>query len=387
MTRGATESMVIEPAFAPLADKFFGTVRTGHGGGALAVYQHGKPVLDVWAGEHTGGDQWRRDSIALSYSTGKGVAATVVHRLADRGLIEYDAAVADYWLEFAASGKSTITVRELLNHRAGLHRVRGLVPKGCIDHDVLAEALATSPADARRRLAQGYHAVSFGTLVAELVQRVTGEDFCDVVRTEIAEPLGEQDYWFRVPADQRHRVVRLAPKVHIGGLAFDRVATSLAWTRVLNGLSQAFLPEAYLMQNDPLVHDVVQPGWNGVFSARALAKMYGAIGGAETVGGHPFLKPETLAAISTMPRNSRYDYVLGASANHWLGYHRALMPRGFTRNAFGHNGTGGSGGYVFPALGLSIGFVTSRLGGRMTSAVDMRLADFSALAERIARPH
>jgi CubicO group peptidase (beta-lactamase class C family) len=135
------------------------------------------------------------------------VAATVIHRLVDRGLIGYDRPVAEYWPEFAAAGKEFITVRELMNHRAGLQRVRGLITgDGFLDHDTTAAALASARPDPRRLRSQGYHTVTFGALVVELAQRVTGASFPDLVQAELGLPLGDEDFWFRVPAEQRHRI-------------------------------------------------------------------------------------------------------------------------------------------------------------------------------------
>ncbi len=116
---GEETSMIVDSRFIPLAIKFFRVFRSRRaGGGALAVFLRGRPVLDIWAGDIGSGNPWRRDTMAMSYSTGKGVAATVIHRLADRGLIDYEQPVADYWPEFGSAGKGSITVRELLNHRA-----------------------------------------------------------------------------------------------------------------------------------------------------------------------------------------------------------------------------------------------------------------------------
>lgn len=135
----------------------------------------------------------------------------MVHRLAERGLIGYDTPVAEYWPEFAAHGKDDITVRDVLSHRAGLHRVRGLVPgrEGILNYDMVVRALAASPPDPRRIRTSGYHAITFGWLVAEIVQRVTGAAFIDVVRDEIADPLGLDEFWFRVPESERRRIARI----------------------------------------------------------------------------------------------------------------------------------------------------------------------------------
>ncbi|WP_231611732.1 serine hydrolase domain-containing protein, partial [Rhodococcus sp. CX] len=116
MTADAVPSteMIVDPRFLQVADRFFRMFRTrSQGGGALAVYLYGEPVLDIWAGWASRDRRWAHDTIALSFSTGKGVASTVLHRLAERGLVKYDDPVATYWPEFGAAGKETITIREL----------------------------------------------------------------------------------------------------------------------------------------------------------------------------------------------------------------------------------------------------------------------------------
>ncbi|MBF9327012.1 serine hydrolase domain-containing protein [Mycobacteroides chelonae] len=382
---GEETSMIVDSRFIPLAIKFFRVFRSRRaGGGALAVFLRGRPVLDIWAGDIGPGNPWRRDTMAMSYSTGKGVAATVIHRLADRGLIDYEQPVADYWPEFGSAGKGSITVRELLNHRAGLHRERGLVPgSGFFDHDTVAAALAASSPDPRRLRLQGYHTVSFGTLVAELAQRVTNMPFPEIVQTELSEPLGEADFWFRVPREERARIAPLFPAVRVAGFDYENFAAAAGRYRRGSALVESIPAGLVGSQNHPSVHDAVQPGWNGVFTARALAKMYGALANAGEVEGIEYLRPGTVEHIAEMRPNSRYDYVLGVSPHHWLGYHRALLRGGPTSSGFGHYGTGGSGGMAFPASGLAIAFVTNHLGSRLTAVGDLRLPTFASIACRL----
>ncbi|MEU1996433.1 serine hydrolase domain-containing protein [Nocardia gamkensis] len=377
-------SMVLDARFVPLAEKFFQVCRARRtGGAALAVFRHGQPVLDIWAGDAAPGRPWQRDTMAMSYSTGKGVAATVLHRLADRGLLDYDRPVADYWPEFAAAGKESITVRELLNHRAGLHRIRGLVTGDAyLDHDTIAAALAAAAPDPRRHRAPGYHTVTFGPLVVELAQRITGRPFPDLVRSELAEPLGISDFWFRVPPEHRHRIAPLSPAVRVAGFDFETFATRARRTRYLSALADS-IPEGLVRrQNDPMVHDGVHPGWNGVFTARALATMYAALANNGVIDSTAFLTSETVAQIVRMPRATGRDYILNVTPHHWLGYHRPMTAS--NAPGLGHLGTGGSGGFAFPDVGLSIAFVTNRLGSRISAAGDLRMAAFTAMAYRLA---
>lgn len=392
----APKEMLVDPRFIRLADQFFGMFsQPSRGGGALAVYLDGKPVVDIWGGWAGKDRRWNGDTVALTFSTGKGVASTVVHRLAERGLIDYDAPVARYWPEFAAHGKDDITVRDVLSHRAGLHRVRGLVPgrEGILDYDAVIRALADSPPDPRRIRTSGYHAITFGWLVAEIVQRVTGDPFTDVVRREIAEPLGLDEFWFRVPESERYRIAKIFPHLSPPGIRWNTASSVLSWVRPIRGLAEAGMPESFdELVRDPRVHDAVMPGWNGVFSARALARMYGALANEgrvfvprrdETV---QFLRPETIEIINQVQPAESRDYVLGLPLRFTLGYHRpVLMSKQQPRKAFGHYGVGGSGAYADPELGMSIAFVTNRLGNAVTALGDARLARLAATARNTVR--
>ncbi|MGW4631353.1 serine hydrolase domain-containing protein [Nocardia sp. NPDC004415] len=386
----APRQMLVDPRFVRLADHFFGMFpQPSRGGAALAVYLDGKPVVDVWAGWAGKDQRWDGDNVALAFSTGKGVAATVLHRLAERGLLDYEAPVARYWPEFAAHGKAEITVRDVLSHRAGLHRVRGLVPgrEGILDYDAVVTALAESPADPRRVRTSGYHAITFGWLVAEIVRRVSGEPFTEVLRREVAVPLGTDEFWFQVPADQRYRIARIFPHLAPPGIRWNTASSVLSWVRPIRGLAEAGMPESFdELVRDPRVHDAVMPGWNGVFSARALARMYGALANEGVVydGATPvrFLRAETIATINRTQHTDSRDYVLGLPLRFTLGYHRpVLMTKQQPRHAFGHYGIGGSGAYADPDLRMSIAFVTNRLGNAVTALGDARLAKLAAIAQ------
>ncbi len=386
----APRQMVVDPRFIRLADHFFGMFsQPSRGGGALAIYLDGRPVVDIWAGWAAKDLRWTGENIALTFSTGKGVAATVLHRVAERGLIDYEEPVTTYWPEFGAHGKDDITVRDVLSHRAGLHRVRGLVPgrEGILDYDAVVTALAESPADPRRIRTSGYHAITFGWLVAEIVQRVTGEPFTEVLRREVAQPLGIDEFWFQVPPGQRHRIAKIFPHLAPPGIRWNTASSVLSWVRPARGLAEAGMPESFdELVRDPRVHDAVMPGWNGVFSARALARMYGALANGGQVGEVRFLRPETIETINRTQQTSSRDYVLGLPLRFTLGYHRpVLMTKQQPRNAFGHYGVGGSGAYADPDLGMSIAFVTNRLGGAVTALGDARLAKLAAIAQGTVR--
>ncbi|MEU8900092.1 serine hydrolase domain-containing protein [Nocardia sp. NPDC048505] len=358
------------------------------GGGALTVYQHGEPVVDVWAGIARPGQPWQHDTVAMAYSTGKGVASTLLHRLAERGLVQYDSPVADYWPEFAAAGKERITVRDLLTHRAGLHRLRGLLPgpaEGFLDDPAVTAALAAAAPDPRHAVTSGYHGITYGHLVAELIRRVSGSKFTELLRSEIAEPLGAEELWFRVPDGERHRIAPNFPRLTVAGMDWDRSSALLGRTRFSAAADTTPAGFADLV-SDPRLHDSVMPGVNGVFSARALARLYGALANGGELDSYRLLRPETIEKARERQVFTP-DYVLAFRIPWGLGYHGVPMKpsKADPISAFGHFGLGGSGAFADPATGMSLGFVTNRLGGKLTPLGDARLARLGTIAHNIAK--
>ncbi|HEV7362536.1 MAG TPA: serine hydrolase domain-containing protein, partial [Mycobacterium sp.] len=180
-----------DPHFANVVGKFaqqFPGRRLG--GGALSVYVDGVPVVDVWTGwaDRDGTEPWTADTGAMVFSATKGIASTVIHRLADRGLLSYDDPVAEYWPDFAANGKEEITVRDVLRHRAGLSHLRGVTKTDLMDHVAMETRLAAAPVDHLRGV-QAYHALTYGWLLSGLARAVTGKGMRELIRQEVARPL------------------------------------------------------------------------------------------------------------------------------------------------------------------------------------------------------
>jgi CubicO group peptidase (beta-lactamase class C family) len=162
-------------------------------GAAVAVYLDGALVVDLWAGhkDFARTQPWQRDTLVNVYSTTKGVTALAAHRLVDEGKLDLDAPVAKYWPEFAQAGKGAIPVRFLLSHRAGLPAVRKLLPNEALyDWTAMTDALAAETPWWTPGSAHGYHAVTFGWLVGEVVRRIAGKSLGAYVRDTFARPLG-----------------------------------------------------------------------------------------------------------------------------------------------------------------------------------------------------
>jgi CubicO group peptidase (beta-lactamase class C family) len=381
--------MYVDPRFREVADRFFALfTSTSNGGGAAAAYLHGERVLDVWAGWRAKDQLWTHDTVTLCFSTGKGVASTVVHRLADRGLIDYDAPVAAYWPEFAAGGKGRITMRELMSHRAGLHNVRNLVSSTdeLLDTDRFAKALAEATPDPRRLAGPGYHAVTYGNLVAEVASRVAGKEFTSLLREEIAGPLGTDEFWFHVPEDSRARVARVFPTIKPGPVPWSATGRILSVVPGLRAVAEAGMAEGFDdLVRSPRAHDAVMPGWNGVFSAAALARMYAPLANDGVIDGQQFLTSERIRQMVQVQTWHR-DYVLGIRPYWRLGYHPAwLRVKEQPRRSIGHYGLGGSGAWADPETGLSFAFVSNRLGNRVQPIADGRMSRIGGAALELAR--
>lgn len=378
--------------FRPLIERFDAMFRRpAHGGGALAVYLKGQRLVDVWTGyaDSRGQRPWQQDTAAMSFSTTKGVASTVVHRLVDRGVLAYDEPLAAYWPAFAVRDKEHITLRTLLSHQAGLHKIRGVVPtaEDILDHARVTELVAAQTPAGPLRGGSGYHGFTFGWLVAGLVKQVTGMSLREAVDVEIAGPLGLDGCWIGAPNSEWHRVAEIFPPLpKVFGM--DRVGAHAERFRFTRHFADALLIDGFerLLFDDPnrAILTTEMPAANGVFTARSLAKMYAALATDGSVDGVRVLSPETLREAGRVQSRTR-DYVLGLPMRWRLGYHQAFTAGRPAWKAFGHFGYGGSGAWADPETGMSLAFVTNRLGSVTTPVGDARLARLGAAALHVAR--
>jgi CubicO group peptidase (beta-lactamase class C family) len=369
----------VTEAFRPVAAAFSRLVGRGPGGGALVVRQGGETVVNLCTGfaDRRGTRPWTPDTLAISFSTTKGVASTIVHRLVDRGELGYDDRVADHWPEFGAGGKERVTVRDLLTHRAGLHSVQAVARRAeeLLDHLEMEQRLAARSVHAPTPQS-AYHAITYGWLVAGLARRVTGRGLAELVRSELADPLGTDGLHLGAPADVRSRVAEPVGSAlrHLGSFAQFMAPM---WTRSrrgrpsydalhLSGFHRLFEGA------EPPIWTTEMPAVNGTFSADGLARLYGALANGGTDAGATLLSPETTHELGRVQVRSA-DAVLGVRMRWRLGYHQAFGTGRASPQAFGHYGYGGSGGWADPARGLSLGFVTNRIGSLSTPMGDLTL--------------
>ncbi|MCV7198752.1 serine hydrolase domain-containing protein [Mycobacterium angelicum] len=332
------------------------------GGGALSVYVDGEPVVDVWTGwsDRRGEVLWTADTGAMVFSASKGVAATVLHRLADRGLLSYDAPIAQYWPEFGANGKSEITVRNMLRHRAGLSHLKGIGKEELLDHRLMEERIAAAPVD-RLFGRAAYHAVTYGWLASGLARAITGLGMRELFRREVAQPLDTDGLHLGRPAaDAPTQPAQIMfPQYTRANPLIDHLVPRLAELPVAGGLGAMYVPGiTSLVQGDTPFLDSEIPSVNAVVTARGLARMYGALANDGRIDETQYLSTELAGGL--LGRMSlRPDLNLVFPMSFHLGYHGSPVP-GLLRG-YGHAGLGGTIGWADPATKSSFAFVHNRL--------------------------
>jgi CubicO group peptidase (beta-lactamase class C family) len=376
----------VDDGFGRVADAFASNF-SEHGdvGAACALTVNGRAVVDLWGGDadHDAARPWARDTLVLTFSTTKGVTAVVCNRLAEQGRLDPDAPVARYWPEFAANGKESITVADVLSHRAGLAHVEGAFT---LDEVMAVEpvvrALAAQAPNWEPGSAHGYHARTYGWLTGEIVRRITGMSLGTFFATELAAPLG-LDYYIGLPEALEPRVARLYPPVADVALqelidaAMSDPDTLMG--KVMSGPSKLFRYDD--MWNTRALHATEMPSSNGIGDARSLARLYAAcICNVTAVDGSPFraLTDETVARATEL-RSEGIDRVLGMATGFGLGFIGPLMmPPGAGPRAFGHAGAGGSLAFADPEARLGFGYVMNQMQLGMTG--DQRTATLVAAA-------
>lgn len=395
---GAALQGRVHPDFARVAEILRGQLRRG-GGGALCVYHRGELLVDCWGGvRDEDGRPWQEDTLALSYSTTKGVASTLVHVLVDRGELDYDDPVARYWPGFAKAGKGEITLRQLLCHEAGLYDIRGMLDhaRRMLDWGYMVEALEGAAPVHPPGEAHGYHGLTYGWLVGEIIQRVTGGSFEAFLDETLRGPLELDGAYIGLPESEHPRAAQLllaevlqrsgAGMQRLEGYArgLNRLLRLLGAPVDLERLAAALIPlgmeELDFNSADFLAACI--PSANGMFTARSLARVYACLANDGELDGVRVLGRSTLWRATEI-QNRGIGHVIPLPMHWRLGYHRVPALGANAPNAFGHFGFGGSGAWADPDRNLGVALtVNSGIGTpfgdtrmvRIASAV-MRCAD------------
>jgi CubicO group peptidase (beta-lactamase class C family) len=340
----------------------------GEIGAAVAAYWRGEKVVDLWGGRRspTGDAPWREDTMVVVNSTTKGLAAMTVAVANSRGWIDYDAAVAEYWPEFAQNGKGAITVRQLLSHDAGLVWIdEPLHFEDLRDLDSVSRVLARQKPAWEPGTRHGYHAMTIGLYMQELIRHVDPQHrtLGRFFEEEITRPLQIEFYIGLPPEIPDGRLAQLRTLSPGRGIrAFRstpiRTVVRIIWPWSLLRKSMLF---ADLDPNDRRSLEIEIPAGNGVGTARAIARAYSAFaeGGAE-LG----ITPATLASLTAVHDVERpRDAVMGIPSWMSLGYVRPgpHLAFGSSQRAFGTPGAGGSFAFADPDARLGFAYVMNNM--------------------------
>jgi CubicO group peptidase (beta-lactamase class C family) len=323
----------------------------------VAVYRHGDAVVDAVAGiaDPATGRPVTSDTPFFSFSIGKGVAATVVHVLAERGLLGYDTPIVELWPEFGAHGKETATIRHALSQSVGVPGLpAGLTPEDLCDWDKMCAIIADAEPWWDPGTKIGYHAVTFGYIVGEIVRRATGKPISQVLREEVAGPLGVADeLFFGVPESELGRLARLEEAE--GNQ--EMFAAMPADSPMLKLGPPECTTAAYGNRSDVLASDIPA---GGTVTARAAARMYAALLGEVDVVR--LISPERLREVSAVAMTG-VDQIFGFPSSWGLGYSvgQFMSNAQDTPSVFGVGGVGGSHAYADTATGTTFALTKNRL--------------------------
>ncbi len=371
--RDLTVEGSVRPDFEAVAAEFAANFTDrGELGASVVVMVGGETVVDLWAGTTAakGGSPWTADTLVTVFSCTKAATAACLHLLAEQGEVELDAPLAEIWPELQAAtptpGRQPATVRMALDHSLGLPAVRDpLQPGDCTDWDTMIRALEATEPWWEPGTMNGYHMLTFGWTVGEIVRRVSGLGLGEFFRTRIAEPLGA-DFHIGLPEDQHHRMARVSawrPSPDWVSAFTDQVVADR------DGLSaKALLNSGGFNANDPAVWSAEIGAANGTASARGLAAFYRPL----AAGEGELLSPDTVVRMAEVAGASAIDATLRIPTRFGLGVMRSMdnrrAPVGqresaiLGRAAFGHVGAGGSIGFADPDVDLAFGYAMNQQG-------------------------
>jgi CubicO group peptidase (beta-lactamase class C family) len=373
-----------EPRFARVHEEFERNfAERGEIGASVCVTLDGEPVVDLWGGlaaVSAGGDAaatsdrpWERNTIGHIWSGTKGATALCSHMLISRGQLDLNAPVTRYWPEFAKNGKESVLVRHLLNHQVGLPAVREALPAGSFyDWAFMVDVLAREEPFWRPGTRNGYHALTFGYLVGEVIRRVSGRTLGSFFRTEVADPLG-LDFWLGLPEEHEARVAPTipaappgpgepVPSFYVAALTDPRSVQALA---LVNSGGYMVVPGE---SDTRAAHAAEFGSVGGITNARGLAGMYQPL----ALGGAALVDPGQLAVMAAVSSATSVDAVVLVPTRFALGFMKTMDNRYLpladregvlmSEQAFGHNGMGGSHGFADPQARLSFGYTMNRQG-------------------------
>jgi CubicO group peptidase (beta-lactamase class C family) len=344
----------------------------------VAVYRGADLVLDAVAGiaDPESGRPVTPDTPFYNFSVGKGAASTVAHLLAERGVFDYDTPVVALWPEFGAHGKESVTVRHVLNHTAGVPGIPlDTTIEDVCNWDKMCAAIADEELWWEPGTKVGYHAYTFGYIVGEIVRRATGKRISQILREDVAGPLGVPDeIYFGMPESEQHRLARLEDAPSAGPM--PEMPPDLPMFKA--GPLSTF-PNATIGNRTDVLSADIPAG--GKVSARAIARMYAAL--MTEVDGVRLISAERLREATAVSASGT-DEVFGNPSTWGLGY--AIGGLGsaaqHSNTVFGVGGAGGSFACGDTATGISFAITKNRLSPDFSTATQLSRLISNAISHR-----
>lgn len=380
-----------EPVRAAFIDNF---LTRGELGAACAVWHRRECVVDLWGGwrDRQRTRPWDRETLVPVFSTTKGVSALTLALAHSRGILDYDARIASFWPEFAQCGKESITIRDLLAHRAGLCAIDEPITPDVLSSPVLlGEVLAKQAPHWPPGQAYGYHAISLGLYQNEILRRLdpSGRSINAFFQQEIAAPLG-MSFHIGWPSEGEIENVAEIQDVNLGSAVgqLGRVPWRLALALLSPGsLTHRALRNPYFRRPRDVyrLRGIELPSSNGIGLIRDVARLYGL---AATDGGGLGLAPTTVRELHAGPEppsGRDRDLVLHAPTRYGLGFARPSRGNPFSKNpqAFGTAGLGGSFAFGDPVARLGYAYAPNRCGAALHDPREeaLRTAVYQCLGE------
>ncbi|MEM8768922.1 MAG: serine hydrolase domain-containing protein [Pseudomonadota bacterium] len=344
-----------DATFEPLRQAFLANfLESGEIGARVCVIQDGQTVADLWGGYTApdGTTEWSEETLVNCMSVTKGVVALAAHLLRERGLLDYDAPVADYWPEFAADGKCTISVREAMSHQASLAIIDSAEPGDILDWDRFVAKIAAQAPNWPPGTQESYHSVTIGYITGELVRRIDGRPIQRFIREELAEPL-HADCFLGCTEEEIARIVPQLPNPA---------------NELMNGglMNEQTLPQFVPFPEDPafvLTPDYFRlgfPSGGGVAHAAGLARLFAPLASGGAFNGVQLYGDETLRLMAEEQWNHD-DHLFGNDFRVALGLLLSTRFNDWGRE--GNVGTAGAGGFCAfadPENRLSFGYTPNR---------------------------
>ena len=342
-------------------------------GASVSITLHGETVVDLWGGTKNTKENtpWTEDTACVVYSSTKGAVALAAHTLISAGELDLHAPVKKYWPEFAVNGKEDATVKMMFDHSVGVPALRNKLEDGAYcDWEYMVEQVQQEAPFWKPGTRNGYHMMTFGWTVGELVRRVSGQSLGQYFRQAIAEP-ANAECWIGLPEREEHRVAPMIPFRPQKGAPLSAFTEALISERdSIQGL--AWFNQAGFNPNQRATRAAEIGGGGAIANGRGLARIYAPFACGGELNGRKFVDSDTLAAMGEVAVATHQDATLLLPTRFSLGFMKSMDNRNelavdkssaiLSSSAFGHVGAGGSIGFADPSERMSFGYAMNRMG-------------------------